>query len=120
MSNEEIMKELKALKNRITQLEKELAKRDQKIEKIKNETVKREEMSDVIEKMKADFDKKKFRAAYQKILESIEMLNKETNKPVIFAVDEFHFQDKFKIKNLFVDLGKSIMVQKGRFSIRIR
>ena len=54
MSNEEIMKELKALKNRITELEKELAKRDQKIEKISNETVKREEMPGVIEKMKAE------------------------------------------------------------------
>jgi len=54
MSKEEIMKELKALKNRITQLEKELVKRDQKIEKIKDETVKREEMPGLIEKMKAE------------------------------------------------------------------
>lgn len=54
ISNEEIMKELKALRKRITELEKELAKRDQKIEQIKNETVKREEMPGVIEKMKAE------------------------------------------------------------------
>ena len=54
LTKEEIMEELKAFKNRIIQLEKELAKRDQKIEKIKDKTVKREEMTGIIEKMKAE------------------------------------------------------------------
>ena len=54
MSNKEIMQELEALRKRISELEKELTKKDQKIEEIRNETVKREEMPGVIEKMRAE------------------------------------------------------------------
>ena len=54
MSNEEIIKELRALKERITKLEVELAKKDQEIERLKAETVKREEVSEVVEEMKSE------------------------------------------------------------------
>lgn len=67
---------------------------------------------DFLSKVKADLDKRKFQSAYLKILDTVELIQNETGKPVIFVVDEFHRLDKIKIKNIFSELGKKIMVQK--------
>ena len=53
MSTEEIIKELRILKGKITKLEAELAKKDQEIERLKAESVKREEIEEVVEGMKS-------------------------------------------------------------------
>ncbi|MBW1768302.1 MAG: LbtU family siderophore porin, partial [Deltaproteobacteria bacterium] len=54
MSNDAIVEELKALKERINRLEGELEIKDQEIETLKAQTVKRDEMADVIEEMKSE------------------------------------------------------------------
>ena len=54
MSSEEIIKELKGLKERIRKLEQELAGRDLEIENLKAQTLKRDDVKDVVEEMKSD------------------------------------------------------------------
>jgi hypothetical protein len=54
MSNEEIIQELRALKERIDVLEQELTKKDREIDRLKAETLKRQEMHHVIDEMKSE------------------------------------------------------------------
>ena len=51
MSNEEILQELKSLKDRIERLEQEIKAKDEELKALKEETVKREEVPYVVQEM---------------------------------------------------------------------
>jgi hypothetical protein len=54
MSNEEILQELKSLKDRIERLEQEIKAKDEELKVLREETVKREEVPEMVEKMKEE------------------------------------------------------------------
>ncbi|MDD5617756.1 MAG: ATP-binding protein [Candidatus Omnitrophica bacterium] len=56
-------------------------------------------------------------AMFRDALSILETLNKETNQKIIIILDEFHNLESLKIRNLFQELGKKIMIQKDTMYI---
>ncbi len=72
---------------------------------------------ELIKKIRVDLANRIYNRAYRELLDLTSVLKEETQKSCVVILDEFHNLENFRIKNVFLHLGKIIMIQKNTMYI---